>query len=350
MKILHAMSGNPVGGTELAFERAVSALAREDLDQRVVIKADSGRRARLNSADIDPIELPFRPRLDFTSKRRLNNEIASYAPDIVMSWTPDVSVQVGQFSGKHLGYIGREFSATQIQSCDHLFAASQKRVDRVIAAGWPKDRISLLPHIISPSTVKPIDRKTFFTPETAKLIVVVGNLDPESSLDIVFGAVARISELYLWVVGENSAVQDLQDKALMIGIKPRSRFVGWRYDALSLISAADLVVCPALQDDIGSGVLEAWACGKPVIVADSIGQGLLIRHRENGVLVPIDDTRSLAEAIKWVMQDQSFAERMAKAGFELFNQSYAASSVLPQYMTVFKQLVEEAKLTSAPAQ
>ena len=97
MKVLHAISGGQVGGAEIAFERAATALAHEDLTQRVIMRENGDRRHRLESAGLEPQELPFRPRLDFSSKRRLNSEISSFAPDIVVSWTPDVSVQIAPF-------------------------------------------------------------------------------------------------------------------------------------------------------------------------------------------------------------------------------------------------------------
>jgi glycosyltransferase involved in cell wall biosynthesis len=340
MKILHAMSGNPVGGTELAFERTVAALTREGIAQRVIIRANGERKTRLNAVGVEPIELPFRTRFDFTSKRRLNNEIASFGADLVISWTPDVSVLVDPQSSKHMGYIGKEFPVTKIQGCDHLFVASQQRVDRVTATGWPKERISLLPFILPSDATPPIARKTFFIPDTARLVVVVGGLKPENGIDVLLEAIARISGLYLWVVGEGPLRRQLENRALEIGIKPRTRFVGWRYDAASLLGAADLVICPARQDDIGSQVLEAWACKKPVIAADSLGPSLLIRHRENGVLVPIDDPLSLAEAIKWVIQDSDFSERIAFAGFEAFRESHTTSETVPQYVSVFRRVVD----------
>ena len=243
-------------------------------------------------------------------------------------------------SAKHLAYIGQDFPVTKIQGCDHLFVASQKRLDRITAAGWPADRISFLPHILPTDGEPSINRKAFFTPDTAKLIIVVGSLKSENGLDVLLEAVARISGLYLWIVGEGPLRSELESKALEIGIKPRARLVGWRYDAASLVAAADLVVCPARQDDIGSQVLEAWACQKPVIAADSLGPGLLISHRENGVLVPVDDPCSMAEAIKWLMQDETFSQRIAASGLATFQESHKASITVPLYLSTFKQIVD----------
>lgn len=339
MKILHAISGTATRGTESAFEQTVVALSRHDVAQRVLLPRDSERTSRLKKAGLEPLEVPFRARFDFSSKRRLKQEIASFEPDIVVSWTADVAERVRVDTAKHVGYAARDFPVSSYQSCDHVFALSQQRVDRAVATGWPKDKVAVLPSIIPAEDMKPIDRKTFFTPETAKLIVAVGHLMPEQGIDLLIDAVARISGLYVWIVGDGPEKSALLEKALEVGIKPRTRFTGYQYDMLNLIAEADIVVCPARQDDRGEQVLGAWACGKPVIAADSIGPGLLIQHRENGVLVPIDDARSLAEAIKWVNQDEAFASRVAAAGAKEFAKSHAQNVVIPKYLEYFDTVV-----------
>lgn len=349
MRILHAISGAASSGTESAFEQTVVALSRRDVPQRVLLPTGSSLNTRIKDAGLEPQDVPFRTRFDFSSKRRLNNEIGVFEPDVIISWTPDVADRVMSTSAKHIGYVGRDFSASAYQSCDHLFTLSQQRVDRAVGAGWSKEKIEALPVITSAEVTKSLTRQTFFTPDTAKLVVSVGHLTHEQGLDVLIEAVARISGLYLWAVGEGPDEQALLDKALQVGIKPRTRFTGYQHDVLSAVAAADIVVCPARQDDRGEQVLQAWACGKPVIAADSIGSGLLIQHRENGVLVPIDDARSLAEAIKWVNQDKDFATRIASAGAETFARSYAADVVLPKYIEYFENVMAGSG-DDAPAQ
>lgn len=352
MKILHAISGEEFGATETAFERTVAALAQCDVAQRVIIRTNPERASRLKAAGLEPVQLPFRRRFDFSSKRRLHSEIAAFDPDIILSWTPDVSALVEVQSAKHIGYVGNEFVPAKYQVCDHLFALTSQRAERAVTAGWPADKITSLPPIVAPSNIKAIDRITWFTPDTAKLLVVVARLEPEHGINVLMEAVARISGLYLWIAGDGSKRQEYEDTALELGIKPRTRFVGWRHDALQLVAAADIVVCPSRQDDIGDLVLAAWACGRPVIAADSVGPGLLIKHRETGVLVPIADVRSLSEAIKWVLRDPDFSGRIASGGRDVFAEKYATSMVVPEYLDLFASVVateEEPPRESTPA-
>lgn len=339
MRILHVMSTAADGAMERAFEQTVVALSRHDVAQRVIVQSNSESAGRLKSAGLEPMELPFRKRFDFTSKRRLNNEISTFGAEIVVTWTPDVSSQVLQPQAKHIGYVTNDFPFSKFQTCDHLFTVTQQRVDRALAAGWSNSKITKLPPVIRSDGFTPLDRKTFFTPDTAKLVVFVGGLRDEKGLDVLLEATARISGHYLWVVGDGPDRKKYEDHALAIGIKPRTRFIGPHSDILPIMAAADLVVCPARKDDLGEQVLQAWACSKPVIASDSLGPGLLINHRDNGVLVPVDDARSLAEAIKWLNQDADFCQRIATAGAATFVKSHHEDVAIPEYLKFFESVL-----------
>lgn len=346
MNILHAISGSEYGGTESAFERIVTALVPCDVAQCVVIRSNEARATRLKKAGLEPVQLPFRTRFDFSSKRKLLAEINTFGPDLIVSWTPDIAGMMDVRPVKHIGYVGQDFPLAKYQSCDHLFTLTPQRKERAVTAAWPADKITVLPPIIPAGDNEAIDRKTWFTPDTAKLLVVVARLEPEHGINVLMEAVARISGLYLWIVGDGSCRKEYESAALELGIKPRTRFIGWREDVPQIMAAADLVICPSRADDSGETVLEAWAQGKPVIAADAVGPGLLIKHRETGVLVPIADVRSLSEAIKWVLRDHDFSMRIATGGAQAFAQSHSSEHVLPKYLEFFRSILEPAAAKS----
>jgi len=121
-------------------------------------------------------------------------------------------------------------------------------------------------------------------------------------------------------------------------VKPRVRFLGWQDNPTPYLAACDVFVYPAKQDDVGDAVVEAWAGGAPVIAADSLGPGLLIKHNENGMLVPVGDAISMAEAIKFVTQDPALAQRLRDAGTKAFEETFALDKVAPQYVALLTRL------------
>ena len=139
--------------------------------------------------------------------------------------------------------------------------------------------------------------------------------------------------------GRWAGAPQLEELAHELGIKPRVRFLGWRDDLKPLLAVSDMMVCPGSQDDTGDMVMEGWSAGVPVIASDSLGPGLLIRQRENGVLVPVDDPVNLAEAIKWLSRDPATAKRLGAAGAQAFAESWVINKILPQYISLFDRLV-----------
>ena len=69
-------------------------------------------------------------------------------------------------------------------------------------------------------------------------------------------------------------------------------------EVLKKVSECDLFLLPSLEEGISNAVLEAMALGIPVISTDCGGMGEVIRNSENGFLVPVRDSESMAKAIQ----------------------------------------------------
>ncbi len=320
MKIFHLMSGAPYGGVERQAMRLAGVLAREKIEQRAMFTADAVRTKQFEAMGLTTVEMDYPSRFTFLDKRRINSAIRRFGPDIVISWTPDVAelVQIENFV--HLGRLGTDFNhQALLNKCQHIFTPAQSRADAAMVAGWSVQQVHVLPHLPMMEEelrVKPLSRKAVYTPPTAKLIFTSMRLAEKAGLETLLDAVARISGFYLWIAGDGEDREKLE--------------------------ACDVFVYPAKQDDVGDAVVEAWAARAPVIAADSLGPGLLIKHNENGFLVPVGDAVSLAEAIEWMTTDAALVERLRGAGEKAFSETFAMDKVAPQYLAMLKRLISKA--------
>lgn len=339
------MSGAPYGGVERQLERLVGALEQHRFVQRVMLGQNRARAERLAAIGAVAVEMSFPSRFAFLDRRKINSEIRRFDPDIVISWTPDTAAFVEKGSFIHLGRVGPAFDGVALSRCDHLFTPSPSRADQAMSAQWPQKRVHVLPHVpmltfegMANTSAK---RKKFFTPPNAKLIVTAARLEENSGLDVLFAALSRLPEHYLWVAGDGRARTLLEDQAHEAGVKPRTRFIGWQDELAPIIAAGDVFVYPAKQEDVGDAVVEAWGASVPVVASDSLGPGLLISHQENGLLVPVGDAVSMAEAIKWICRDSDLAKKLGAAGHKTYAEKFAADKAVPQYLDLFKQLASE---------
>lgn len=351
MKVFHLMSGAPHGGVEQQAER-LTALLQQNGDEQRVMLADNPRRAeRFAAAGAITIEMQFPSRFTFLDRRRINGVIRRFEPDIVISWTPDVAPLVEKGNFVHLGRVGASYDHAAWGKCDHLLAPTPARADLAVGAGWPATRVHVIPQLpfarAGKPASQPISRKSLYTPPTARLVVTAMRLVKGCGLETLLDAIARLSGYYLWIAGDGPDRAALEAQAHEKGVKPRVRFLGWQDDLAPYVAVADAFVYPARQDDGGETVVEAWGAGAAVISADSLGPGLLVKNGENGILVPVDDPISMAEAIKRLCNDAELAKRFAAAGAAVFADSFAEEKIAARYLDLLKTLAAPAAPMSA---
>lgn len=347
VRVLQAMAGAEFGGAEAFFVRLAIALYGRGLDQRLVIRAHPKRAATLRAAGLDVVELPFGGRLDWRTPLGFRKAVNEFKPDLALTWMNRATRLCPEGPFVHVGRLGGYYDLKYYRRCRHLIGNTQDIVDYLVREGWPAERAHYLPNFVIQAIMPAVDRKPLFTPPGAPLVLALGRLHANKAFDVLFRAMAQVPDAYLWLAGDGPLKAELEALAQQVGIKPRVRFLGWRDDIPALFAAADLFVCPSRHEPLGNVVLEAWAQGKPVVAADSLGPGTLIQHERNGLLVPIDDPGSMAGAIKWLLQDRAYAAKLAEAGRAAFEARFTEGAVVDQYLAFFEKVVAECAASPA---
>lgn len=195
MKIFHLTTGAPFGGMERQMERLAALLQQEGFEQRVMFNADAARAARLTATGIIPIEMNYPSRFQFLDRRRINSVIRKFAPDVVVSWVPEMANLVERGNFTHIGRLPPASDVTSLVNREHLFMPATSRGGFAFAAGWASDKVHVIPHLPrrDDAELKPVNRKTYYTPPMAKLIVTAMRLTRDSGLETLLDAVARLS-------------------------------------------------------------------------------------------------------------------------------------------------------------
>lgn len=95
-------------------------------------------------------------------------------------------------------------------------------------------------------------------------------------------------------------------------------------------------------------VLEAMACGKPVIASAMGGNPDMVAHERTGLLVPAADPAALAGAMQRLIDDAPLRERMGRAALERVDQ-FRAGTVVPHIEAVYRQLIDSQQPRRQPA-
>jgi D-inositol-3-phosphate glycosyltransferase len=212
-------------------------------------------------------------------------------------------------------------------ACDRIVVTSGRERDNLIRhCGAAGARIAVVPCGVDLDRFRPLDRTAArqqigVGPEE-KLVLYVGRLAPEKSLDRLIQAVARlghISGLRLIVVGgdgeHDAARRRMMELSRSCGIEKRVAFRG-RVEQRELplfYSAADLLALPSSYESFGMVALEALACGTPVAATRVGAMEDLLRNGVNGRLAYDFRPSSLAAAIEEVLRSRTTAAQPTEA-------------------------------------
>ncbi|TFG81586.1 MAG: glycosyltransferase, partial [Erysipelotrichales bacterium] len=121
-------------------------------------------------------------------------------------------------------------------------------------------------------------------------------------------------EIYFVLLGDGELGDHLRKYADEAAIARNVRFLGWRSDVATVLSAFDVFAFPSLNEGMGKAIVEAMAMGKPVIASDVGGIPDLVVHGENGLLVPPADSEALANAVLELYENPDKRKKMGEAG------------------------------------
>lgn len=342
------MAGAEHGGAELFFERLVIALHRAGIQQHVLVRQHAERGRKLREAGLNPVELPFGGRFDFRTRPGFKREIERFKPHVVLTWMNRATAFCPKAEGfVHVARLGGYYDLKYYRGCDHLVGNTQDIVDYLVKNGWPAERAHYLPNFVNSESLPPVSRKASYTPESVPLIFALGRLHENKGFDVLLKAVARLSDVYLWIAGDGPLRQDLEDQAQALGIKPRVRFLGWREDVAALHATADMFVCPSRHEPLGNVVIEAWAQGSPVVATASQGPAKLIIDGRTGLLTPVDDPVALADAIKRLVRDPDLRARLGAAGRAAYEDGFTEAQVVAQYRDFFQRVIADKAVAAA---
>jgi glycosyltransferase involved in cell wall biosynthesis len=137
---------------------------------------------------------------------------------------------------------------------------------------------------------------------------VVASLIPRKAIDVAIEAVAHAraggTDVHLVVCGNGSEEGALRALAARLGVGSATHFLGGRDDGGAVLrDASDVLVSSARLEAFPLNVLEAGACGLPVIVSDIAPHREAVTHGETGLVVPLDDSVAMGDALAGLARD-----------------------------------------------
>ena len=154
-------------------------------------------------------------------------------------------------------------------------------------------------------------------PSGAPVAASIANLRPIKGIDVLIRALPTVTRIHpeftLLIGGEGSEAGKLQNLVKELNLARNVRFLGSVKDVRSVLQLCDLGILSSHSESLSNSIVEYMAMGLPVVATDVGGTREMIKHGENGFLVPAGDSEALAQATLRVLRDR---ELMAKVGAE----------------------------------
>jgi len=152
------------------------------------------------------------------------------------------------------------------------------------------------------------------------VISTAGRLAHEKNLPMLLRAVAemrRTEKVKLLIIGDGPDRPELEMLADSLGIKDDVCFLGFQENPYKFIKRSDLFVHTCLLEGFGNVIVEAMACGVPVIAADCpYGPVEIIKDGESGILVAMDDADAIVSAVCSVLRNERVRRELSEKGYQ----------------------------------
>ncbi|MBF0216425.1 MAG: glycosyltransferase [Candidatus Omnitrophica bacterium] len=303
----------------------------------------------------------------------LRSIIDSYHPEVVLSFLyySNISVTLAQalsFNKPKLILSARNYNevgASRFKFLKlYLLKYAYTKADMVIANAEKlnyllreenKDKSEKFLTIYNPIDTHEIDVKSQegvedYVPRNNNFprIITVGRLEKQKRQDILLAAISEILHSYnipinLLIMGEGSLKRKLIILAKSLGIENNVDFIGFKLNPYPLIKQSDIFVLSSDHEGFPNVLLEAMACGTPVISTDcNSGPNEIITDGQDGLLVPVGDSTTMAKKIVQLLSDENTRKLFAEKGLQKANK-FSVKSIIPQYEKAILNVIGEDK-------
>lgn len=183
----------------------------------------------------------------------------------------------------------------------------------------------------NPNSAKSDCRAEIGVPQEATELIYLaelhGNKNQPFLMRVAKDLLEKKEDVYLVLAGYDHVNGEYQKLAREMGIANRVIFLGWRDDIGRLYSTADICTATSIREGFGLNLVEAMACGIPVVATKNRGHSSIIQDGKNGFLVDQGDETGFVQKVRTLIHDRSIRESVINEGKKT-KDLYSSDSVL----------------------
>jgi glycosyltransferase involved in cell wall biosynthesis len=312
--------------------------------------------------------LPLAPvtEMDLSAAWRLSRAIKQLQPDIVHAHDPhgvamaalalSMSTELVKpplVASRRVDFRirGNSLSRWKYRQVDCFICASEAVRQILLSDGVPPEQAVTVHEGIDlgrvASAVPARIHEELWLPHGAPVVGNVAALVPHKGqkhlIEAAAQVVRQVPDARFVIAGEGELRLSLEQQIKHLGLEKHVVLAGFRPDVLSLHKSFDIFVMSSVTEGLGTSILDAMACGRPVIATTAGGIPEVVRDGENGILVPPRDHEAMAAAIVKLLKDDALRRRMGAAGLSLVNARFSSERMVQETFSVYERVALRSK-------
>jgi len=188
----------------------------------------------------------------------------------------------------------------------------------------------------------------FWLPRDSPIVGNVAALVPHKGqrhlIDAAALVVQKVPDARFVIAGEGELRESLERQIKDLALEKHVLLVGFRPDALSVHKGFDIFVMSSVTEGLGTSLLDAMACGRPIVATTAGGIPEVVVNNQTGILVPPRDHEALARALVALLRDERAQEVMGAQGLLRVRERFTAERMVQETLGVYRRVAEHAQV------
>lgn len=343
----------------------VTAMGMRSLGHRTVLVAHSEGELRQRAQEgLDLVPLAPRTEMDLSAAWRLARVIRKLGPDIIHAHDPHgvamaaIALSMSTQAVKpplvasrrvdfHLR--GSALSRWKYRQVDCFICASEAIRLILIGDGVAEERTVTVHEGIDLERVASAPpahlHQDLWLPHDAPIVgnvaALVAHKGQRHLIEAAALVVRQVPDARFVIAGEGELRTALERQIKEHHLEKHVLLAGFRPDVLSLHKAFDIFVMSSITEGLGTSVLDAMACAKPVVGTTAGGIPEVVVDGETGFLVPPRDHHAMADAIVRLLKDAELRRRLGTAALTRVRERFSAERMVQDTLRVYERVARQ---------
>ncbi|EKD24175.1 MAG: lipopolysaccharide biosynthesis [uncultured bacterium] len=289
-----------------------------------------------------------RPAIVFTTLPQTT--ILLYLAALFLPFRPIIVHRVANFLSKSsLGWLGRKLFVTALKNGDRVVCLSHDMAEDLIENfNIEREKISVIYNGIDLEKIAAWSKQATdkLSPERERpVLVTLGKLMEQKGQRYLIEAMPAIlktfPEAQLYIIGEGPKRHKLEEAVHTLKLDEQITFLGAQANPYAYFANADIFILPSLWEGLPSALIEALACGCPVVSTNcQSGPREILDDGRYGVLVPVADSEALANGVLRILTDAGLRDALKARGIERVKM-FDGRKMVGQYEDLFLALIKK---------